>query len=210
MVALSVGFLAVPNRQPVRAAVDSVVLVWNQQVLNAIAETRTGPTVAARALAVTHTAIYDAWAAYDPVAVGTRSGATMRRPDDERTGDNKSRAVSFAAYTALVDLFPTRRATHAQKMAELGYDAADGMDTSTAATVGRTAAQAVLQVRHRDGSNQLGDEPGGTPGWPTPTTPDTNRSTPGTRSATPTGGSRCACRCRRRAAPSAPERSRLT
>src|SRR4029453_5962290 len=50
-----------------------------------------------------------------------------------------------------------------QQMADLGY-AVDGSDTSTAAQVGSTAAQAVLEYRHRDGSNQLGDEPGGTPG----------------------------------------------
>jgi hypothetical protein len=142
---------------------DSVVLVWNQQALTTIAQTRTGPTVAARALAVMHTAIYDAWAAYDPVAVGTRLGATLRQPAAERTVDNKRRAVRFAAYAALVDLFPARGDLYAQEMADLGY-AVDGSDTSTAAQVGRTAAQAVLDFRHRDGSNQLADEPGGTPG----------------------------------------------
>jgi hypothetical protein len=40
-------------------------------------------------------------------------------------------------------------------MLELGY-ATDGSDTSTPATVGITAAQAVLDFRHNDGSNQLG------------------------------------------------------
>jgi hypothetical protein len=39
-------------------------------------------------------------------------------------------------------------------MQELGY-ATDGSDTSTAATVGTTAAQAVLDYRHGDGANQL-------------------------------------------------------
>jgi hypothetical protein len=49
-------------------------------------------------------------------------------------------------------------------MADLGY--AVGSDTSTAAMAGGAAAQAVLDFRHRDGANQLGDEPGGTPGAP--------------------------------------------
>src|SRR6185437_7285793 len=57
------------------------------------------------------------------------------------------------------DLFPDRQAAYAQQMADLGY-AVDGSDTSIAATVGSTAAQAVLDYRHHDGSNQLGDEPG--------------------------------------------------
>jgi hypothetical protein len=169
---LTVGLVATIGRsQPAQAATgDSVVLVWNQQLLATIAETRTGPTIAARALAVVHTAVYDAWAAYDPVAVDTRlrlrANPELRQPTAERTLDNKNRAVSFAAYAALVDLFPARQAIYAGHIVnDLGY-AVDGSDTSPAATVGSNAAQAVLGFRHRDGANQLGDEPGGTPGVP--------------------------------------------
>jgi hypothetical protein len=114
---------------------------------------------------VVHTAIYDAWAAYDPVAVGTRMGGNLRQPAAERTPENKTKAVSFAAYATLVDLFPARQGTYGQQMADLGY-AVDGSDTSTAAMVGGAAAQAVLDYRHRDGANQFGDEAGGTPGVP--------------------------------------------
>jgi hypothetical protein len=79
---LALGVVATLGRpQPARAATgDSVVLIWNQQLLDTIKETRTGPTIAARALAVVHTAIYDAWAAYDPVAVGTRPDLPRGRP----------------------------------------------------------------------------------------------------------------------------------
>jgi hypothetical protein len=162
---LALGLVATLGRpQPARAATgDSVVLAWNPQLLDTFKETRTGPTIAARALAVVHTAIYDAWAAYDPVAVGTRLGGNLRQPAAERTLDNKTKAVSFAAYASLVDLFPARQGIYSQQMADLGY-AVDGSDTSTAAMVGGAAAQAVLDFRHHDGANQLGDEPGGTPG----------------------------------------------
>ncbi len=164
IVALAFGLITVVGQRAAGAAAgDSVVLAWNQQVLDSIAATKTAPTIAARSLAVTHTAIYDGWAAYDPVAVGTRLGGDLRRPADERTVENKNRAISFAAYAALVDLFPTRQSTFSQQMTDLGY-ATDGSDTSTAATVGTTAARAVLEFRHHDGANQLGDEPGGTPG----------------------------------------------
>jgi hypothetical protein len=165
VIAVTLGFLAVASRQPSQAAADgdSVVLGWNQQVLDTITATRTPPTIAARALAVVHTAIYDAWAAYDPVAVGTRLGAGLRQPAGERTLENKNRAISVAAYITLVDLFPARQAIYAQRMADLGYSV-DGSDTSAAADVGATAAGAVLDFRHRDGANQLGDMPGGTPG----------------------------------------------
>ena len=158
--ALTLGSLAVaPQRQLARAATtDSVVLVWNEEALESVRRLPPGPTVTARALAVVHTAIYDAWAAYDPVAVDSRQRlrATpgLRQPAAERTQANKERAVSFAAYAALVDLFPARTGVFDQRMATLGY-ATDGSDASTPAAVGRMAAQAVLEFRHADGSNQL-------------------------------------------------------
>jgi hypothetical protein len=166
VLALTLGLLdTTTTRSSAKAATgDSVVLAWNQQILDTIREGRVGPTIAARALAVVHTAIYDAWAAYDPVAVGTRLGGGLRRPATEFTLDNKNKAISFAAYAALADLFPARRTIYAQQMTGFGYDVTDGADTSTAARVGTEAAQAVLEFRHRDGANQLGDEPGGIPG----------------------------------------------
>ena len=43
------------------------------------------PTIISRTLAIALTAMYDAWAAYDDKAVGTRLGASLRRPASERT-----------------------------------------------------------------------------------------------------------------------------
>jgi hypothetical protein len=153
---LVLGLVVTVGRpQPARAADgDNLVLVWNDQTLEAIRKLPPAPTVAARALAIMHTAIYDAWAAYDPLAVGTRLGAQLRQPQAERTQANKDKAVSFAAYLALVDLFPARQAVFAQQMTDLGY-VTDGSDTSSAATVGTVAGQAVVDFRHTDGSNQL-------------------------------------------------------
>ena len=104
--ALTLGSLAVaPQWQVARAAADSLVVVWNEEALESVRKLPPGPTVTARALAVVHTAIYDAWAAYDPVAVDTRqrlrANLDLRQPEGERTQANKERAVSFAAYTAL-------------------------------------------------------------------------------------------------------------
>src|SRR5258708_32490438 len=65
----------------------------------------------ARALAIVHTCIYDAWAAYDKRAVGTRFGDELRRPKRERTLANKNEAISFAAYRALADLFALDKAS---------------------------------------------------------------------------------------------------
>jgi len=161
VLALSVGLTARVGVAPARAeAGEGVVLAWNQRVLDAIVATKTGPTIAARALAVVHTAIYDAWAAYDPVAVDSRgrlrANPQLRQPAAERTPDNKTKAVSFAAYAVLVDLFPgqEQQDAFAAQMRQLDY-AINGSDSSTAAGVGADAAQAVLEYRHQDGANQL-------------------------------------------------------
>ena len=90
-----------------RTATESVVIKWDSAVLEAVRRTHPGPPMVARALAVAHTAMYDAWAAYDANAVGTRLGGSLRRPASDRTDSNKERAVSFAAYRALNDLFPS-------------------------------------------------------------------------------------------------------
>lgn len=69
------------------------------------------PTIISRTLAVALTAMYDAWAAYDDKAVGSRLGASLRRPPAERTQANKEKAIAFATYRALVDVYPEDKAT---------------------------------------------------------------------------------------------------
>jgi hypothetical protein len=150
---------------PVDPAVPSgsnVVLRWNEATLQAIRDTRPGPPQTARAIAVVHTAIYDAWAAYDPVATGTRLGDDLRRPTAEHTLGRQSMAVSYAAYRALVDLYPSRSGDFEALMRTLGYDPADAStDRSTPAGVGNVAAAALLAYRHTDGCNQNGELGGG-------------------------------------------------
>jgi hypothetical protein len=136
---------------------DNVVLRWDEELLQAIRANPggTGPTVTARAIGVVHTSMFDAWAPYTTRAVGTRYGGKLRRPVTEHTPENKNKAISFAAYTTLVDLFPGRTNDFALQMKELGY-VVDGSDTSTPAKIGIMVAQAVIAFRHKDGANQLG------------------------------------------------------
>jgi len=138
----------------------SVVVQWDNAGLQAIRDTHPAPTIVSRGIAILHTCLYDAWAAYDQTAVGTRLGGTLRRPPVERTLANKNKALSFAAYRALADLFPqpAEVAKFQALMTRLGCDPADlSTDPSTPAGVGNLAAQAVLDFRHSDGANQLGD-----------------------------------------------------
>jgi hypothetical protein len=140
------------------------VVRWDRILLNTIRATNTTPTVSARALAVLHTCMYDAWAAYDPVAEGTRLGGTLRRPPGERTLSAKREAISRAAHLAAADLYPKLAARFDAALAEEGYDPAASPAAGSPAAVAERACRAVLAYRHRDGSNQLGDEPGSSGG----------------------------------------------
>lgn len=153
------------------AAGDNVVLAWNEQLLGTIRANpgSTGPTITSRALGILQTAEYDAWAAYDGVAKGTRLGSQLRRPAAERTEANKAEAVSYAAYAVLVDLFGearfNRRASFDAQLAALGYPVDTATVDDSPRGIGNRAARAVLDFRHADGSNQLGAyaDPSATP-----------------------------------------------
>ncbi|HLI71512.1 MAG TPA: vanadium-dependent haloperoxidase [Ktedonobacteraceae bacterium] len=143
------------SSQPVS---DQLVVQWNEAALQAIRDLQPAMPIAARALAIVHTCMFDAWAAYDPVALGTRLGAQLRRPATEHTQANKAQAISYAAYRALLALFPTEHARFRQIMLNLGYNPSDSSTKrSTPTGIGNLASQAVLAFREHDGSNQLGD-----------------------------------------------------
>ena len=139
-------------------AQDNVAVEWNNAALQTIRYLRPGVTSISRSLAVVHTCMFDAWSAYDKKAVATVAESRRRRPEVERTEENKKRAVSFAAYRCLADLYPSETAKYNAIMALLAFDPADtSLDPNSASGVGNLAAQAVLKFRHHDGSNQLGD-----------------------------------------------------
>jgi uncharacterized protein DUF6851/vanadium-dependent haloperoxidase-like protein len=119
------------------------------------------PTIISRTLAVALTAMYDAWAAYDDRAIGTRLGDTLRRPAAERTQKNRETAIAYATYRALVDVYPADKPWLDEQLRTFGYDPSDiSTDLATPQGVGNIAAKAVCDYRHHDGANQLGDEVG--------------------------------------------------
>jgi hypothetical protein len=119
------------------------------------------PTIISRQMAIPMTAMYDAWAAYDERAVGTRLGDGLRRPTQEHTQANKEKAIAHAIYLTLVDLFPGDQAWLAEQMREMGHDPDDtSNDRTTPQGIGRVAAEAVLEYRRHDGANQAGDMQG--------------------------------------------------
>jgi len=119
------------------------------------------PTIGSRNLAIVVTAMYDAWAAYDARAVGTRLGSELRRPPVERTIANKDKAIGYAVCRVLLDMYAEDAAWIKERVRKEGVDPDDASPlVSTPQGVGNTAANALLAYRHHDGANQLGDEVG--------------------------------------------------
>lgn len=138
---------------------SSFVTAWNSVALQGVRDAKLGVPMVARVLAVVHTCMYDAWTAYDDRALGTQLEGALRRPAAERTLENKQKAISYAAYRALVDVLPAdTESVYKPLMKQLGYDPNDNStDIETPAGIGNVACGAVLEFRHHDKSNQLGD-----------------------------------------------------
>ena len=66
---------------------------------------RGAPPQVARSIGIVYTAVYDAWSAYDAVAKPVRR-TTPRKPVAQHTEANRRKAISQAAYRALIDQFP--------------------------------------------------------------------------------------------------------
>lgn len=132
---------------------------WTTAARQGERDAKLGAPTASRALAIVHTCMYDAWAAYDQKAVGTQLSGALRRPAAERTQANKEKAISYAAYRALSDVLTAdTESVYKPLMKQLGYDPNDNStDIETPAGIGNVACAAVLEFRHHDRSNQLGD-----------------------------------------------------
>jgi hypothetical protein len=120
------------------------------------------PTILSRQMAIWATSVYDAWAAYNEKAVGTRLGSSLRRPTAEHTEDNKKKAIAYASHQALMFVYPESKEFLEKSMRALGYDpSVVSQDPATPEGIGTLAAQAVIQYRKNDGANQFGTEQGG-------------------------------------------------
>ena len=137
---------------------QSIVAQWNEIALGSVREGGGGPTKVAWSLTAVHTAIFDAWAAFDPNAVGVHS-----RLDDlagPATEAAKAEAVSYAAFTALSEVYPdsARVAEYRAFMVQNGFDPdASPTDPGSPAAIGIAAAEAVIAQRATDRSNYEND-----------------------------------------------------
>jgi hypothetical protein len=110
------------------------VRAWNALALRTI-----GTVQSVRALALVHTCMYNAWAAYDDNARQTVHGVAVRLPHAARDAASKAAALGHAARAILAGL-------DAGSRADAGTDAGP----FTPEGIGRAQAAAMLDVRHRD------------------------------------------------------------
>lgn len=124
------------------------ILYWNSVALEANrrshtngAKEQTGPVLSARALAIVHLAMYDAY-----VAVAKPAGLAPYLPGlpAAPAGASAPAAVAGAAHAALSALYPTERPLFNNRLAGAGVPAGPGQQ------FGRAIAAALLEDRAKD------------------------------------------------------------
>ena len=136
----------------------SIARVWDEEILAAIRIDLPNPPVHARNLFHLSVAMYDAWAAYDGVAVGYLYHGKHTAADLAAARDE---AISYAAYRMLTERYALSR-NAAQtlpaldaRMTALGYDKNhQTLDPTNPAGVGNRVAAAVSSYFLDDGAMQ--------------------------------------------------------
>ncbi len=138
----------------------SVARRWDEALLDAIRRALPNPPLHARNLFHTSVAMWDAWAAYDPVA----RGYVVNEKDT--TGDvavARDEAISYAAYRVLSERY-IKSVGGAESLSEFA-DVMDALcypvevtttDGDSPAAVGNRIAAAVIAYGKADGSNEAG------------------------------------------------------
>jgi membrane-associated phospholipid phosphatase len=144
-IALSAFLVASLAAAPV--ALGDIVTDWNTTALNAIKAGSTPPPFASRALAIMHTAMYDA---NNAVTKARRSYLPIPAA---ASGASREAAVAQAARDVLAGLFPSQAATFdAQLNTHLG-SIGPGQSRNDGVSLGTTVATNFLNHRANDGSS---------------------------------------------------------
>jgi len=128
------------------ASADSVMTEFMETMVPHVDERVPIPAPAARVMAVTFTAAYDAWAAYDEEAVGVVTGNLL----DGTGAGNREEAILHAMLTTLYGL-TGKQNPYRQRLRWMGYNPdSESLD----AQLGRNIGAMVLAERRQDGANQ--------------------------------------------------------
>ena len=140
------GSVFEPLEGRILMAVDPV-LDWNETLLDAVRTDKTAPPVAARGMAMVHTAAYDA---VNAIQHDGHRGYLYNLPAPRITSVDA--AVAQAAHDVLAALFPAQVATFDAKLAQTLATVPDGIRERLGTILGKTTAKLVLNARKNDGS----------------------------------------------------------
>jgi hypothetical protein len=143
------------------------IVAWDSLALRAIQNTNTTAPVAARALAILHSAQYDAVAAVTSPRSAYQVHVTAPK------GASAQAAANSAAYITLSSLFPSQETAiqDAYNAAVAGFTKSPSVSAGLA--LGREVANQTLVARANDGSNTMVNfPPSNVPGLWRPTPPD--------------------------------------
>ncbi|MDA1194853.1 MAG: vanadium-dependent haloperoxidase [Planctomycetota bacterium] len=138
----------------------SVARTWNEVLLEGIRNDFARPTVHARNVFHVSAAMWDAWAAYDPVALPVLVSEIGTSPDTEAA---REEAISYACYRILRSRFQNSPGSAQtlglidSTMAGLGFNPAVTTQVGgTPAAIGNRIAASILAFGQVDGSNEAG------------------------------------------------------
>ncbi len=133
----------------VRQSQSHVVLDWNALVLQAIQKDRTAPPLAARNLAIVHSAIYDAVNAIE------RDYRVYQVDATAPEGANIEAAAVGAAHRTLLSLYPLQKDSFDNALVNSLAAIADGAAEGDGLALGVEVAEAILAERQQDGATVI-------------------------------------------------------
>lgn len=154
-----------------KASQPSIARQWNEALLSAIRMDFARPTIHARNLFHTSSAMYDAWAAFDPVAETYLLGKTLGGytcafnglPAPVHAETARKEAISYAAYRLLSHRFKDSPGVFQSQpkfdllLSDLGYDASvtsTDYSNGSAAALGNYIAECMIEFGLQDGANE--------------------------------------------------------
>lgn len=166
------------DRSPAHGAVDygcletrqvmaaDPVLTWNSVLLDAIRTEKSAPPMAARAMAIVHTAIHDAVNSIEH-CYQLYAQNFVAHPQASVPA-----AIAAAAERTLTAIFPAQHATFALHLQSALSGIPDGIRETQGIAAGQNAADQILALRAGDGAFAVVDfQPGTSPGEWRPTPP---------------------------------------
>ncbi len=128
-------------------ACANVILDWNTAMLNAVRADSTAPPMAARAMAMAHTAAFDAVNAID----GTHEHYAFSA-GSVASGTVREAAAAGAMHRVLTALFPTQQAMFDATLTSTLAGLSGGSGVTAGLALGNASGDAMLTLRASDGS----------------------------------------------------------